>query len=169
MNDNSIEQRLEKVEEGFSEVQEAVEDFTEGQKETTELVQGHSEELADTIRGAEEKIQQATDEAVERLPGKPEYPSALRDAIERIEDALDALGSGPSGGVVWAKPRKEEVEAIYETAREFVVAEQKASTSLLQRRFRIGYGKAAMLMDMLEEKGVIEPSDGTNRPRKLVE
>jgi DNA segregation ATPase FtsK/SpoIIIE-like protein len=166
---------LEKVEEGFSEVQE-VEDFTEGQKETTELVQGHSEELADTIRGAEEKIRQATDEAVERLPGKPEYPSALRDAIERIEDALDALGSRPSGGVVWAKPREEEeeeeeeeVEAIYETAREFVVAEQKASTSLLQRRFRIGYGKAAMLMDMLEEQGVVEPSDGTNRPRKLVE
>ena len=100
---------------------------------------------------------------------EPEYPSALRDAIERIEDALDALGSRPSGGVVWAKPRKEEVEAIYETAREFVVAEQKASTSLLQRRFRIGYGKAAMLMDMLEEQGVVEPSDGTNRPRKVVE
>ncbi|UCH84149.1 MAG: hypothetical protein JSW50_00215 [Candidatus Latescibacterota bacterium] len=161
MNDNSIEQRLEKVEEGLFEVQEAVEDFTEGQKETTELVQGHSEELADTIRGAEEKIRQATDEA--------EYPSALWNTIDRIEDALDALGSGSGGGVVWAARRKEEVEAIYETAREFVVAEQKALTSLLQRRFRIGYGKAAMLMDMLEERGVIEPSDGTNRPRKLVE
>ncbi|MBP9759774.1 MAG: hypothetical protein KBD24_00205 [Candidatus Pacebacteria bacterium] len=58
---------------------------------------------------------------------------------------------------------------LYEEAREFVIKEQKASTSLLQRRFKFGYGRAARVMDELEENGVIEASDGTNMPRKVLE
>ena len=43
---------------------------------------------------------------------------------------------------------------------------KKASASFLQRRFRIGYARAARILDILEEKGVIGPSDGA-KPREI--
>lgn len=49
-----------------------------------------------------------------------------------------------------------------------VVNTRKASTSLLQRKLRLGYGRASRLMDMMEEQGIIAPSDGTNRPREVL-
>ncbi|MEG0276099.1 MAG: DNA translocase FtsK [Coprobacillus sp.] len=54
----------------------------------------------------------------------------------------------------------------YETCREFVIQAQKASTSLLQRKFRIGYNKAARIIDQLEEDGVIGPQLGS-KPREV--
>lgn len=55
---------------------------------------------------------------------------------------------------------------LYEEARAIVQKDKKASTSYLQRRLRIGYSRAARLMDILEEKGVIGPQDGA-RPREV--
>lgn len=54
----------------------------------------------------------------------------------------------------------------YEMCREFVIQAQKASTSLLQRKFRIGYNKAARIIDQLEEDGVIGPQLGS-KPREV--
>lgn len=54
----------------------------------------------------------------------------------------------------------------YEMCREFVIQAQKASTSLLQRKFRIGYNKAARIIDRLEEEGVIGPQLGS-KPREV--
>ncbi len=54
----------------------------------------------------------------------------------------------------------------YEMCREFVIQAQKASTSLLQRKFRIGYNKAARIIDRLEEDGVIGPQLGS-KPREV--
>ncbi|MCA9990970.1 MAG: hypothetical protein KDE29_08195 [Anaerolineales bacterium] len=44
----------------------------------------------------------------------------------------------------------------------------KASTSLLQRRFRIGYTRAARLMDIMEEQGIIGPPTGTSKAREVL-
>ncbi len=55
---------------------------------------------------------------------------------------------------------------LYEAAREAVIAAGKASTSYLQRKLRIGYSRAARLMDILEEKGVIGAADGS-KPRSV--
>ncbi|MEW5989675.1 MAG: DNA translocase FtsK, partial [Chloroflexota bacterium] len=44
----------------------------------------------------------------------------------------------------------------------------KASTSLLQRRFRIGYTRAARLIDVMEQEGLIGPATGTSRAREVV-
>ncbi len=55
---------------------------------------------------------------------------------------------------------------LYETAREAVCEAGKASTSYLQRKLRIGYSRAARLMDMLEERGVIGAADGS-KPRSV--
>ena len=56
---------------------------------------------------------------------------------------------------------------LYEEAREIVIRAGKASTSYLQRKLRIGYSRAARLMDMLEERGVIGAAQGS-RPRDII-
>lgn len=61
----------------------------------------------------------------------------------------------------------ESEDALYKEAYLFVVEEQKASASLLQRRFRIGYNRASRLMDDLENNGVIGPQSGS-KPRQVL-
>ncbi len=63
---------------------------------------------------------------------------------------------------------EEETDELYEAARRVVLRAGKASTSHIQRVLRIGYARAAKLMDMLERKGVIGPADGSN-PREVLE
>jgi DNA segregation ATPase FtsK/SpoIIIE-like protein len=58
-------------------------------------------------------------------------------------------------------------DELYEDAKEAVLEAGKASTSYIQRKLRVGYSRAARLMDMLEEKGVIGPANGAE-PRKVV-
>ena len=58
-------------------------------------------------------------------------------------------------------------EPVFRQAVEAVVAAHKASTSLLQRRLRIGYGKAARLIETMEEQGIVGPQDGS-RPREVL-
>jgi DNA segregation ATPase FtsK/SpoIIIE-like protein len=58
-------------------------------------------------------------------------------------------------------------DELYEDAKEAVQEAGKASTSYIQRKLRVGYSRAARLMDMLEEKGVIGPANGAE-PRKVI-
>ena len=62
----------------------------------------------------------------------------------------------------------EEEDEMYEEARLIVTQAGKASTSYLQRRLKLGYARAARLMDMLEERGIIGPGDGA-KPREIME
>jgi S-DNA-T family DNA segregation ATPase FtsK/SpoIIIE len=61
-----------------------------------------------------------------------------------------------------------EDDEMYEEARACVIEAGKASTSYLQRKLKLGYARAARLMDMLEERGVIGPGDGA-KPREVLE
>jgi S-DNA-T family DNA segregation ATPase FtsK/SpoIIIE len=61
----------------------------------------------------------------------------------------------------------EEEDALLPDAIEMVIEARKASTSLLQRRFRIGYNRAARLVDIMEEQGIVGPPDGA-RPREVL-
>ena len=56
---------------------------------------------------------------------------------------------------------------LYEDAKHAVMEAGKASTSYLQRKLRVGYSRAARLIDLLEENGVIGPQDGS-RPREII-
>ena len=58
-------------------------------------------------------------------------------------------------------------EPLYNEIVEFVVTSGKASASLLQRRFRLGYNRAARAIDLLEERGIIGPSNGS-KPREVL-
>lgn len=72
--------------------------------------------------------------------------------------AFDAMTDGDS---------LEEEDELYESARETVVAAGRASTSYIQRKLGIGYSRAAKLMDLLEEHGVIGPANGS-KPREVI-
>lgn len=58
-------------------------------------------------------------------------------------------------------------EPLYNDIVEFVVTQGKASASLLQRRFKIGYNRAARAIDILEERGIVGPSNGS-KPREVL-
>ena len=91
------------------------------------------------------------------------YVSSQQEAIyeDRYVNAK-AISSGSSSNGDSYDDEDEE----YEMCREFVIQAQKASTSLLQRKFRIGYNKAARIIDRLEEEGVIGPQLGS-KPREV--
>ncbi len=58
-------------------------------------------------------------------------------------------------------------DPLYNDIVQFVIENQKASASLLQRRFKLGYNRAARLIDLLEERGIIGPANGS-KPREVL-
>ena len=63
--------------------------------------------------------------------------------------------------------KEEYDDPFYNEAVEFVITSGKASASLLQRRFKIGYNRAATLIDLLEERGIVGPQNGS-KPREVL-
>lgn len=61
----------------------------------------------------------------------------------------------------------EDEDDLYDEAKECALEHGKISTSFLQRKLRIGYGRSAHLIDMLEERGIISPADGS-KPREVI-
>lgn len=85
-------------------------------------------------------------------------------AMPKYDDAFiqlkDLQNQGNEAQNVTADP-------LYEEAKRFVIASRKASTSLIQRKFSVGYSRAARLMDVLEANGIIGPSRGS-KPREIL-
>ena len=83
---------------------------------------------------------------------------------------LEAATSDKSQSQMEDRNQKEEYDdPLYNEIVEFVIEQQKASTSLLQRRFKLGYGRAARIIDLLEERGIIGPQNGSKPREVLVE
>ena len=75
---------------------------------------------------------------------------------------------GETTGVGEAMDKDEEYDdPLYDEIVEFVVKSGKASASLLQRRFKLGYNRAARVIDLLEERGIIGPMNGS-KPREVL-
>lgn len=109
--------------------------------------------------------------------GKPE-PYRIHGAFvssEEIERVVDFLKS-QGGPVVADDSALEQVrltdsdadDELYEEAMRLVVLHQQASTSMLQRRLKVGYSRAARLLDLLEARGVVGPPDGAKGREVLV-
>lgn len=100
-----------------------------------------------------------TDEEVEaivdflRKSGRPGYN---QETIDRITSAVK-VGGGT----------EEEFDEFFEQAVDLILEKEKASVSMLQRQFRIGYNRAARLMDELERRGIVGPEEGS-KPRKVL-
>jgi S-DNA-T family DNA segregation ATPase FtsK/SpoIIIE len=87
--------------------------------------------------------------------GKPSYEMEIHQQLSKPVSSLDN-----SGGI-------DEDEGLIEQCIEVIRSEQKASVSLLQRRLRLGYGRAARIMDELENRGIVGPSKGAE-PRDIL-
>jgi S-DNA-T family DNA segregation ATPase FtsK/SpoIIIE len=93
--------------------------------------------------------------------GPPQYAQAVQQQIDRAsseddeedgDDDDDELGSD---------------EELYSKAIDVLRSTRRASTSMLQRRLRIGYNRAARIMEMMEDKGVVGPENGSS-PREII-
>lgn len=89
--------------------------------------------------------------------GVPDYNT---DVVER-----NIGGSFSSGNFMSEEGGSEDV--LYEDAKTEIIRMGKGSASLLQRRLRVGYARAARLLDLLEQNGVVGPPDGS-KPREVV-
>jgi hypothetical protein len=85
---------------------------------------------------------------------------------EYLEGVTDRQKVGGNAGVGLDGNHGDEDE-LFEEAKGIIVRAGKASTSMLQRRLSIGYGRAAKILDMLEEAGIIGPSNGA-KPREVM-
>ncbi len=98
-------------------------------------------------------------------------PFVSENEIRRIVEFLKAQGR-PSYQTEILKEKEvieeEEFEdEKYEEAKQFVMEKGEASISMIQRRFRIGYNRAARIMERMEKEGIVGPSDGV-KPREVL-
>jgi len=94
-----------------------------------------------------------------RSQAAAQYVEDFLQAPREEREAGDAGGEGPDGEL--------ENDPLYNDAVRLVVEFGKASTSLLQRRLRIGYGRAAHLIDLMERDGIVGAADGP-KPREVL-
>jgi S-DNA-T family DNA segregation ATPase FtsK/SpoIIIE len=72
----------------------------------------------------------------------------------------DGGGKGP-------EPANDASDALYDQAVRIAAENGSISTSLLQRKLKIGYNRAARIVELMEERGLVGPSDGTSRAREV--
>ena len=103
---------------------------------------------------------------------KDEYRDEIMNEInlnpgEAGSDAAFKAAVGPGIDLESESLNDVEEDELYEDVRAEVMASRKASTSYIQRRFGIGYSRAAKLMDTLEGHGIIGPANGS-KPRDVI-
>ena len=110
---------------------------------------------------SEKEVKKVTDWLGEQAKIVDEPQSALianlKDTLERQEEQDEKGG----GDVFFG-----DSDPLFDDVKRIVLETQKASASFLQRRLRIGYSRAARLIDMLEDQGIVGPADGA-KPREI--
>ena len=88
------------------------------------------------------------------------------EILEHIEQQAEQVGNNKGGGSGTNDPGDDEDELI-EEAIEVIMDCRQASTSMLQRRLKLGYSRAARIIDQIEDRGIIGPSEGS-KPRQIL-
>jgi S-DNA-T family DNA segregation ATPase FtsK/SpoIIIE len=104
-------------------------------------------------------------------------PLVTEEEVSRVVDFLKKQGKPAYNESILQSPEERaefgdsdgDMDELYDDAVKIVVDMGKASTSVLQRRLRIGYGRAASLLDSMERSGIIGPPDGTKPRAVLIE
>ncbi len=107
-----------------------------------------------------------TDDEIERI-----IKFTIEQQKASYEDTfmnLEKEESQESAAVGAADVKTNDEDELYDEIVKFVIQTQKASASLLQRKFKIGYNKAATMVDRLEENGIIGPPTGNSKPREVL-
>lgn len=91
-----------------------------------------------------------------KVNGEPEYAEEVQQEIDSAGEEEEDSGGGDDSG-----------DAMFSKAVAVVKANKKASTSLLQRKLGIGYGRAARIIDEMEDRGMIGPDNGPGTQREI--
>jgi S-DNA-T family DNA segregation ATPase FtsK/SpoIIIE len=133
---------------------------------------------AEKLLGTGDMLYKTTDMS---RPIRLQGPLIENEEIKKVNDFLraqrepkydDEVVSMPvqlngRGSIVQEHSMSEVDDDMWRDAIKVVIDNNKASTSLLQRRLRIGYGRASRMIDEMEERGIIGPADGA-RPREVL-
>lgn len=92
---------------------------------------------------------------IKKEMGEVEYSESIQAQVQS--------GADSEGGSSGAGNRDE----LFAEAGQLIIETEKASIGMLQRKFRIGFNRAARIMDQLAEAGVVGPEEGT-KPRKII-
>ena len=137
-----------------------------------EKLLGRGDMLFDPIGASKPRRLQGcfvSDEEVERVvefvkkSAQADYDDNVMDEIERQAVA----GKQKGGGAQPVDEEESDADAMLDDAIRVVVESGQASTSLLQRRLKLGYSRAARIIDQMEERGIVGPYEGS-KPRKVL-
>jgi S-DNA-T family DNA segregation ATPase FtsK/SpoIIIE len=97
-----------------------------------------------------------------KVNGPPQYAQSVQQQIDRAaaEDDEDGEGGGSDSDMG-------DDEELFQQALDVLRSTKRASTSMIQRRLRIGYNRAARIMDLMEDKGIVGPENGSS-PREIL-
>lgn len=110
---------------------------------------------------SEKEVKKVTDWLGEQAKIIEEPQATLIESLKETLERADQKEEGGGGETFFG-----EDDPLFEDVKRIVLETQKASASFLQRRLRIGYSRAARLIDMLEDKGIVGPADGA-KPREV--
>ena len=114
-----------------------------------------------------------TPEEIERVvnfvkeSGTADYSDEVMEKIEEVMKQSDKGGGKSSGGSAPAPDEGEGCDELLGAAVEVILETGQASVSMLQRRLKLGYSRAARLVDQMEERGIVGPFEGS-KPRQLL-
>ena len=92
--------------------------------------------------------------------GPPQYAQSVQQQIDRDASADDEDEDAADGDLG-------DDQELYNQALDVIKSTKRASTSMIQRRLRIGYNRAARIMDLMEQKGIVGPENGSS-PREII-
>lgn len=101
-----------------------------------------------------------SDEETQRL-----IDYVCKEQVARYDNSITEMDDNHMAGA--NSPKEEYDDPLYNEIVDFAIQTGKVSASLLQRRFRLGYNRAARIVDLLEERGIIGPANGS-KPREVL-
>lgn len=127
---------------------------------TNKIVRGHGAYIGD------KEINSLSDRLKQLYPAQ--YDSAMMDAVQRNAQTISQKNEQGKSDELGADGNALEESDLYDRAVDFAVSSGTVSTSSLQRNFRIGYNRAARLMDRMVKDGLVGPSDVAGKPRQVI-
>ena len=101
-----------------------------------------------------------SDEETQRL-----IDYVCKEQVAKYDNSITEAPDNQMSGA--GSPKEEYDDPLYNEIVDFAIQSGKISASLLQRRFRLGYNRAARIVDLLEERGIIGPQNGS-KPREVL-
>ena len=108
-----------------------------------------------------------SDEEVETVVEYVKRHCGTADYDQSANDAMESYSNKDGGAAASGSGEDDDLDDMFWQTVQFVIESGKASTSVLQRKFSLGYARAARIIDTMEEKGIIGPYEGA-KPRQVI-